>query len=514
MSAFRVAGTYGGDYREWPNRQLTNLAQLRAAWVELDSYKTAEYRHTPAASMVWHVLDRLRDLRYPAPSYIVSSGRGLHVVWLTEGVPSGALKAWQALQRHLNDAFADMGADRVAAPATANLRLAGTVNKGNPVRMVWPNTVGQIQRFDFRALSAEVLPYTPDECRAFKAAAAQKREARKAVAKERVSKGGSPTLTGETYWDAMERDLWRLLDLRYPAGVPAIRTPDDDGSHGRFLFALARIWAWRLLSAEELAGRVEHHAARLGYTPKAALREVGSIVRRLKQMAKGEARRNRPGTGLYRIGPKVLVKEFGITVTEAVRADLRLLVPAALKPARVAERQAKSRLSKGAKPRSATQSERLEIGRQALTLREQGLSRPQIAERLGKRPTYVDTAIREAKAVAVVMPKAKRAKAVPAPAPVPDVQPVPVVEAAIEPALDAVTPAISRGSSRYIADGSEASPSLVPTGAGEYIPIVHDVALPLTNPHAAAPSGVGGVPRSRPATTFVVPTFLRQLTPA
>lgn len=414
MNSFRPRGTFGAPYSERPDKRLSNLLQLRACWVELDFYKRGEYRHCSAEEMVWTVLDRCREENVPLPSYVVSSGRGLHVVWLTEGVPSIALKAWRAVQKRLADGFHDMGPDRVGAVATSNLRLVGTVNRTVPVRMVWPATVGGIRRFSFRALSEEVLPYTPEQCREFREKAEARKVERKASATRRVANGGSPALSVETYRTAMEQDLWRLLDGRYPADMRIVRTEEDDGTHGRYLFAFARLWACRM-TASELQAEVEARAVRLGFRrPSDAVTAVGAVIRRRKLLDQGKARKNRPETCGYTFGPQAFVREFDVTPDEARAFDLRILVPRAMKAERVAERQAKTRLRKGAKPRADAQAERLALGRQALALRDaEGLSRPQLCDRLGVKATLLDKAVREAKAAAAkpvpaaVEPKAK-----------------------------------------------------------------------------------------------------------
>ncbi|MBY0251594.1 MAG: hypothetical protein K2X54_09470 [Methylobacterium organophilum] len=423
MNSFRECGRYGAHYSHAPDRRLTNLATLRAAWVELDYYKTRAWARYAPHAMVAHVLARLRDEHIPAPSYIVSSGRGLHAVWLLDGAPSVALPAWKALQHRLNETLRDMGTDRVAAAPTGNLRLTGTWNRGALVTMIWPATVGEIFRYGLRGLCDEVLPYTPEQCREYRERKAAQREARSAVARQRVARGGSPALTGESYWATIERDLWRLLDLRYPAGVKVVKTEDEDGSHGRHLFAFAKVWAWQHRESAVVRELIERHARRLGFTPKAALREALGVLRLLGCMERGEGRFAEGATGPYRVGPRTLVKEFGITPREARDADLRMLVPVSMKAERVCERAAKSRAAKGATPRADVQAERLAIGQQALRLRdEEGLTRAQICTRLGVKPARLDKALAEAKAVAAIgtVSKPKRmAKIAPAEQPEP-----------------------------------------------------------------------------------------------
>ncbi len=476
MNAFRPRGTFGAHYSERPDKRLANLLQLRACWAELDFYKRGAFRHCSPEDMVWTVLDRCRQENIPAPSYIVTSGRGLHVVFLTEGVPSIALKAWQAAQKRLADAFHDMGPDRVGAVATSNLRLVGTRNRAVPVRMVWPATVGEIRRFSFRALCEEILPFSPEQCREYREKAEARKVERKAAATRRVANGGSPALSADTYKAAMEADLWRLLDGRYPADMRIVRTEEDDGSHGRFLFGFARLWACRM-SASELQAEVEANAKRLGYRrPADAVTAVGAVIRRRKLYDQGKARKNRPETCGYKFGPQAFVTEFDVTPEDARAFDLRILVPDAMKAERVAERQAKSRLKKGAKPRADVQAERLALGRQALALRDaEGLSRPQLCERLGVKATHLDKAMREAKAAAAkTVPAATKPKAKPQ---------VPPRRAASR---------ASRVSSRYIAIAAETPASLEGVEAASYTGDVRAEAPPFEDTRPVTPSEAGG----------------------
>ncbi|MGU3284698.1 hypothetical protein [Methylobacterium mesophilicum] len=399
MNAFGIRGTFGGDYHCWPDKRLGNLLQLRAVWVELDFYKKTPFRNRSPQEMVWEVLHRCYQEGIPAPSYIVSSGRGLHVVWLTEGVPSVALPAWRAVQKRLGEVFADMGPDTTAAAPTTNLRLVGTSNRGKDVRMLWPAVAGNIDRYVLRALADEILPYSPEECREYRARAVERKAVRQAAAATRKATGRQYELTADTYRDAIERDLWKVLDHRYPEGEWIIADEDDDGAHGRFLYAFARLWSCTL-AADDLRAKVELHARRLGYrNPKDAVREAGSIIRRRVQVDTGVARKNRPGTGGYRFGPQRFVTDFGIDEDLARLLDLRILRPLSMKAERARERQAKVRLDKGAKPRTEAREARLAIGREAIALREsEGLTRPQLCDRLNVKPTLLDKAIAEAKA--------------------------------------------------------------------------------------------------------------------
>lgn len=439
MNAFRPRGALGADYHCWPDKRLGNLLQLRSVWVELDYYKRGGYRSTPPHEMPAHILERCHQQGIPAPSYIVSSGRGLHLAWLTEGVPSAALPAWKAVQVQLAEAFHDMGPDTTAAAPTGNMRLVGTSNHGRDVRMLWPATVGKIFRYSFRSLASEILPYTPEECREYRAKAEERKAAQRAANAVREASGkGGGSHTVETYRAAIEADLWKLLDHRYPADQPVVRTDEESGEHGRFLFAFARLWACRL-GPDALKAEVEKHAQRLGYkTPQDAVRQVGTIIRKRRALHEREPGGAPRRSFFYRFGPQVLVQEFRIDEDIARALDLRILRPLSMVPERARERQAKLRLARGAKPRADAQAKRLALGHQAIALREaEGLSRPQLCERLGVKATTLDKAIREAKAQA---------------------------------------PAGSRVSSRYIESASEATPALEACEPASYTHDVRDVA--------------------------------------
>jgi len=72
----------------------------------------------------------------PAPSFVVSSGYGLHVVYLLNDL-STEKAAWKAVQRGLVRCWADLGADRaVASDESRVLRLVPYAN-----RKKWPDGV-------------------------------------------------------------------------------------------------------------------------------------------------------------------------------------------------------------------------------------------------------------------------------------------------------------------------------------------------------------------------------------
>ena len=102
------------EFYHW--RYIRNLKSLRACYVDVDG------------STDWRgALDALGEAGMPAPSFMVRSGRGIHVYGLLEPLPGKALPTWQRVQDTLVNALAPLGADYRAKDCTRLLRLVGTV---------------------------------------------------------------------------------------------------------------------------------------------------------------------------------------------------------------------------------------------------------------------------------------------------------------------------------------------------------------------------------------------------
>jgi hypothetical protein len=110
-----------------PQRQIQNLRQLKALYVDLDFYL---FNYDPS----W-VLGKLEHEFFgetiPDPNVIIFSGQGIVLIWLLEPVPHQALPLWQAVQDYFLNQLKDLGGDSKAADAARIFRLAGTVNSKN-----------------------------------------------------------------------------------------------------------------------------------------------------------------------------------------------------------------------------------------------------------------------------------------------------------------------------------------------------------------------------------------------
>jgi hypothetical protein len=135
-----------------PNRQVINFKQVRAAWVDLDLYNIDK---KPDPKVISGILKYAESLGIPAPSAIISSGRGVNLKWFFEvAVTQSQLLVWQALQATLTAAFACFAADFKARDAARVFRLLGTTNSksGETVSLI----EGGGKLYDFGALCSAV----------------------------------------------------------------------------------------------------------------------------------------------------------------------------------------------------------------------------------------------------------------------------------------------------------------------------------------------------------------------
>jgi hypothetical protein len=135
-----------------PDRQVIHFKQVRAAWVDLDLYNIDKKVDPQAIS---EILKHAESLGIPAPSAIISSGRGVNLKWFFEvAVTQSQLLVWQALQATLTAAFACFAADFKARDAARVFRLLDTKNSksGETVSLL----EGGGKLYDFAALCSAV----------------------------------------------------------------------------------------------------------------------------------------------------------------------------------------------------------------------------------------------------------------------------------------------------------------------------------------------------------------------
>lgn len=107
-----------------PVRKVENIRQLRALFQDIDCEKIGLHK-TEVIYLIWILY---YQNKIPKPSLVIDSGRGLHIYWIIENAPYGALQTWQELQDNFYHKLKYVGADKRATDGARVLRLPNTIN--------------------------------------------------------------------------------------------------------------------------------------------------------------------------------------------------------------------------------------------------------------------------------------------------------------------------------------------------------------------------------------------------
>lgn len=374
-------------------RSITDLTAIGACYADLDYHTSARWRGKAPGDVAVAVLGYLEEAMMPHPSYILSTGRGLVCIWLTELLPRAALPRWNAVQKRLGEALTLYGADKRALDAARVFRLVGSENS----RADWDRrTVGMIwcqgspeapTRHVFGILADEVLPVTHAELISLRA----ERAKRKAEGKDQT--GPVKYLSASTYWETVLTDLQRLRAHRCPDGAL------PEGQRDAWLFVAASAISW--ISPPEVLGReilaLANEAA--GWREGETKSRMSAVIKRAKQAAAGQTVtfNGHEADCRYRLRASTIVEWLGIDPVEQRAAGLRVLVDQDRKRELSVERMEKSRRNRGVKDRAVQQAKRLELGQKALYLREsQGMTCSELATHFGVSVGHIHKAMRQA----------------------------------------------------------------------------------------------------------------------
>jgi hypothetical protein len=261
-------------------RCIAQLAQLGAAYVDLDYHKTLRWADSSPECVTEAVLRTLEDVPIPTPSCIFFTGRGLLALWLHDLVPRAALPRWMPLQRQLAMILASFGADPCALDAARVFRLAGTENSrsGTIVRPTYlAAEPGQLWRWDFEDLTDEVLPAPRAEIVSLRARRAETHAHGRGL-------GSTRHLTITTYAETVLTDLQRLRQLRWSGPIPP-------GQRDIWLFLAAGAMAW--LAPPAVLRREMHALAReaAAWDERETNSRMSSVLRPAARCSHGRDRR-------------------------------------------------------------------------------------------------------------------------------------------------------------------------------------------------------------------------------
>lgn len=379
-------------FERW--RSISQITAIGACYADLDFHTQTRWKGRKPLDVVGAVVGHLEEAMIPQPSYVLSTGRGLVCVWLTELLPRAALPRWNAVQKRLGEVLEPFGADKRALDAARVFRLCGSENSRadwdrRVVGMVWCHgSPDAPARHTFGTLADEVLPIAHAELISLRA----ERAKRKADGTIRV--GPTKRLSAATYWESVLTDLQRLRAYRCQDGAL------PEGQRDAWLFIAGVAISW--ISPPEVLGReiiaLADEAA--GWRDTETKSRMSAIIKRARRAAAGEKTTfgNREVDCRYRMKANTIVEWLGIDPAEQRAAGLRVLVDRDRKTELAVERMEQSRRRRGVKARAEQQAARLEMGGIALYIQAtQGLKRDELAEHFGVSGGQMSKAMQEAR---------------------------------------------------------------------------------------------------------------------
>jgi hypothetical protein len=305
-------------------RGIADLTAIGSNYVDLDYQNSERWQGRPASEVAAVVLYKLEEDGLPLPSYILSTGRGLVCVWLTELLPFAVLPRWNLVQKHLAQVLTEFGADKRALDAARVFRLSGSTNSRaqwdrRRVGMVWCQGRPEApSRHQFSTLADEVLPFTQAELVSLRAA----RATRKAEGLDKHIKPAQ-RLTQTSWWATAFEDLQRLRNHRSPetGALPP-------GQRDIWMFLAANALAWT--DVPDVMGREITILARqaTNWTDAETGARLGAVIKRAKQAVAGHKVEfsGRAADPRYRFKAATIVEWLGIEPAEQRAAGLRALV--------------------------------------------------------------------------------------------------------------------------------------------------------------------------------------------
>jgi hypothetical protein len=312
-------------------RTITTLHELGALFTDLDYYNTPFAGLTPGHLLHHLVLEALAAAKIPTPSFAVSTGRGLALVWLHTAVPRHALPRWRACQRRIFETLGAYGADPRATDAARVLRLIGTQNSRAGTFVEALTGVGAV--WDFDDLANEILPLSRAALTALRM--------RRATDK-RFAVAPPANFTAATLWEGRLTDLQKLLQGRWLGELPP-------GERDAWLFIAGTAMSY-LAPVQVLRREIVTLAHQVGGWAESETRSrLSAVLARAEQAARGEKIEYR---GLlidprYRFKDQTAVEWLHIRGEEMRAFDLRHFVSPEIKRERDRLRKEEERRAAG-----------------------------------------------------------------------------------------------------------------------------------------------------------------------
>lgn len=115
------------DQKIYFGRDREHLKRLRTCFVDLDYYDLGLTQEEVLRKV--HLMVKAGVI--PQPTMVVSSGKGLYLIYKIKDEDAKALSRWSDIQYYLVDALKDVGADSHCTDPSRVLRVPGTINGKN-----------------------------------------------------------------------------------------------------------------------------------------------------------------------------------------------------------------------------------------------------------------------------------------------------------------------------------------------------------------------------------------------
>lgn len=360
--------------RFFGSRLIARLAQLDALFADLDYYRIPSLRnHTPEQI---HGLAReyLEDANMPQPNLAIATGRGVALLWLHLPVPRQALPRWMVCQKHLYNTLKPLGADCKALDAARVLRLIGTTNDTAKVLVRALNNVTTAYH-DFETLAEDILPHPRAEIKSLSI----ERSLKKQLRLNRPPK----QFTAATLWEGRLAELQALRKHRHDQG----KLPAGQRSNWLFIAGVAMSWlAPPTAMQRELYGLAREVA---GWDDRESKTRMQAALKRAWQAARGETVtwNGQQLDARYHFKDSTICEWLDITSEEMEVLGFKHLVSDNTKAERHRQRSKEymrqKRRKSGIQTRDAYEHQAEERRARALELREQGMTKQQVAAEMG-----------------------------------------------------------------------------------------------------------------------------------
>lgn len=301
------------EFHNW--RVVAQLKSLRALYVDIDG----------CTDIRW-CLEAVKNATLPTPTLAVLSGRGVHLYWVMDPVPSQALPVWQRLQNELGKRLAAQGVpvDPAAKDSARMLRLIGSMHSnGELVRGLVLTT----WKWTLHALANEILGFREETTASIHdLGAARVRKSRS------IPRAASSSIYSR--WHLVYKDLQAIADHHFLGGIP-------EGHRERWLFLYGVALSWfaepRTL-ATELEGIVRQA------TPNLSASDVAkALAPNLMRAEAARAGQTVTYAGIevdprYRFKRETLYTWLRPVIPDSLLPELRAIIPNALAEKRKGER--------------------------------------------------------------------------------------------------------------------------------------------------------------------------------